>query len=187
MRVTLAVVAALCVATVYSSVVIQPKHVVTKDWYESATFYQIYPRSFYDSDGNGVGDIRGIIEKLPYLKELGITGTWLSPVFKSPMADFGYDISDFYKIDPTFGTMEDLEELFRTANATGIKIILDFVPNHSSQACEWFQKSIKREGKYADYYIWNDGKLVTDANNVTTRQRPNNWVSDGCINEKMFD
>lgn len=117
----------------------------------------------------------GIIGKLPYLKELGVTGTWLSPVFKSPMADFGYDISDFYDVDATFGTMKDLEDLFKAANATGIKVILDFVPNHSSTECEWFKKSVKREGKYANYYIWHDGKKVTE-NGVETRLPPNNWV-----------
>ncbi|XP_031625092.1 maltase 1-like [Contarinia nasturtii] len=140
------------------------------EWYENGVFYQIYPRSFKDSNGDGIGDIRGIIQELDYLKELGVDGAWISPIFKSPMVDFGYDIEDFYDVDPMFGTMADLEELFREAEKRNIKIILDFVPNHSSDKCEWFKKSVKREGKYTDYYVWAAGK-----NNNT--EPPNNWVS----------
>lgn len=113
----------------------------------------------------------GIISKLPYLKELGVGGTWLSPIFKSPMKDFGYDIADFYDVDPIFGTMADLEELFRQAKLLDIKIILDFVPNHSSDQGEWFQQSARREGIYADYFVWRDGKMVNGV-----RSPPNNWV-----------
>lgn len=142
------------------------------DWWENTVFYQIYPRSFKDGDGDGVGDIKGIISKLDFLVELGVGGTWLSPVFKSPMKDFGYDISDFYGVDPLFGTMEDMEELFHQANAKGVKIILDFVPNHSSIECEWFKKSVKRIEPYTDYYVWHDGK-----NESGVRKPPNNWVS----------
>lgn len=117
---------------------------------------------------------KGIISKLPHLQDLGVTATWLSPIFKSPMADFGYDIADFYDVDPTFGTMNDLETLFAEAEKVNIKIILDFVPNHSSDQCDWFLKSIQRDPVYENYYIWNDGIL-----NATTglRQPPNNWVS----------
>lgn len=107
-----------------------------------------------------------------HLKDLGVTATWLSPIFKSPMADFGYDISDFRDVDPTFGTMADLEELFAKANALGIKIILDFVPNHSSDQCDWFLKSVNKEEPYTNYYIWNDGKLDAAGNRIPI----NNWV-----------
>jgi alpha-glucosidase len=97
------------------------------EWWQNANFYQIYPRSFKDSNNDGIGDIRGIIEKLDYLKELGVTATWLSPVLKSPQEDFGYDISDFKLVDPIFGTNEDLYELFTKAHERGIKVIMDFV------------------------------------------------------------
>lgn len=143
------------------------------EWWQSGVFYQIYPRSFKDSDGNGVGDIMGIISKLDHLQELGVAGVWLSPIFKSPMLDHGYDIEDFYAIDPLFGTMEDAEELFRQAKAHDFKIILDFVPNHSSNRSEWFRKSIDRIEPFTDYYVWSDGCI-----NATSGQRipPNNWV-----------
>ena len=145
-----------------------------KDWYEAGVFYQIYPRSFKDSDGDGIGDIKGIIESLEHLKDLGVTGTWLSPVFKSPMKDFGYDIADFYNVDPTFGTNDDLKALFQKADELDIKIILDFVPNHSSNECEWFIKSEKREGGYDDWYVWRDAKGEdADGNKIP----PSNWVS----------
>ncbi|XP_031625656.1 maltase A1-like [Contarinia nasturtii] len=140
------------------------------EWYDNSVIYHIYPRSFKDSNGDGIGDIRGIIEELDYLKELGVDAAWLSPTFKSPMADFGYDIENYYEIDPVFGTMKDMEDLFREAKKRNLKIILDFVPNHTSEKCDWFKKSVKREGKYTDYYIWADGK-----NNNT--EPPNNWVS----------
>nr|AIT38256.1 maltase D [Bactrocera dorsalis]AKG06610.1 maltase D [Bactrocera dorsalis] len=144
------------------------------DWWESATLYQIYPRSFMDSDGDGVGDLNGITTRLAYLKEIGVTATWLSPIFASPMADFGYDISNFTKIDPLFGTLADFDALIAKAHALGIKIILDFVPNHSSDECEWFQKSIRREDGYDDFYIWEDGKIDAETGE---RVPPSNWVS----------
>lgn len=148
------------------------KHGPKLEWWQNTIFYQIYPRSFKDSNGDGVGDIQGIISKLDHLKELGIGGAWLSPCFKSPMVDFGYDIADFYSVDPIFGTNEDLEELFRKANALGIKIILDFVPNHSSDKSEWFIKSVNGDPEFKDYYIWHEGKTVNGK-----RVPPNNWVS----------
>ena len=140
-----------------------------KEWWETAVFYQIYPRSFYDKyKDDGIGDIRGVIEKLDYLKDLGIDATWLSPIFKSPQKDFGYDISNFTEVDELFGTMADLEELFKKAKEKGIKVILDFVPNHSSDECDWFKRSINGEAPYKDYYIWVNG---------TKGKRPNNWNS----------
>lgn len=102
------------------------------DWWEGGNFYQIYPRSFKDSDGDGVGDLRGITTKIQYLKDLGMDGVWLSPIYKSPQADFGYDISDYRDIDPTYGTLEDFEYLVDECNRLGVKLILDFVPNHTS-------------------------------------------------------
>ncbi|XP_011184381.2 maltase A1 [Zeugodacus cucurbitae] len=145
-----------------------------KDWWENGNFYQIYPRSFRDSDGDGIGDLNGVAEKLQYLKDVGFTAAWLSPIFKSPMADFGYDISDFYQIHPEYGTMEDFENMIKKAKEVGIKIILDFVPNHSSDENEWFIKSVDGDPAYADYYIWHNGIV-----NETTgeRQPPSNWVS----------
>ncbi|XP_043654677.1 maltase A3 [Drosophila teissieri] len=143
------------------------------DWWQTAQFYQIYPRSFKDSDGDGIGDLNGITSKLEYLKDLGITAAWLSPIFKSPMVDFGYDISDFFDIQPEYGTLEDFRALIKRAKELDLKIVLDFVPNHSSNESEWFQKSLKREKGYEDYYVWHDGKV-----NSTTgkREPPTNWL-----------
>ncbi|KAH8355094.1 hypothetical protein KR093_005410, partial [Drosophila rubida] len=145
----------------------------SKDWWETAQFYQIYPRSFMDSDGDGIGDLNGITSKLEYLKELGVTAAWLSPIFKSPMVDFGYDISDFFDIQPEYGTLEDFRNLIRRANELDLKIILDFVPNHSSDENEWFKKSVRREKGYADYYVWHDGKVNAETGK---REPPSNWL-----------
>uniref|UniRef100_A0A1I8PUB2 alpha-glucosidase n=1 Tax=Stomoxys calcitrans TaxID=35570 RepID=A0A1I8PUB2_STOCA len=145
------------------------------DWWEGASLYQIYPRSFQDSDGDGVGDIKGITSRLEYLKEIGITATWLSPVFESPMSDFGYDISNFTRIDPIFGTLDDFDAMVAKAKQLGVKILLDFVPNHSSDKCEWFQKSIRREEGFEDFYVWHDGKV--DAVDPSKKVAPSNWVS----------
>lgn len=152
-----------------------PQSQIQPEWWESAVFYQIYPRSFKDSKGNGTGDIKGITESLNYLKELGVDAVWLSPIFESPMIDFGYDISNFTKVDPLFGTMQDFENLLQTATEINIKIILDFVPNHSSDKCEWFKKSIKREDGFDEFYVWHDGiENVTDPD--ARPSVPNNWV-----------
>ena len=145
------------------------------EWWENATLYQIYPRSFQDSDGDGVGDLKGITSRLEYLREIGITATWLSPIFESPMADFGYDISNFTRIDLTFGTLEDFDEMLAKAKQLGVKILLDFVPNHTSDECIWFQKSVKREVGYEDFYMWHDGKI--DPTDPSKRLPPSNWVS----------
>ncbi|XP_065367011.1 maltase A2-like [Calliphora vicina] len=145
------------------------------EWWENASLYQIYPRSFQDSDGDGVGDLKGITSRLEYLKEIGITATWLSPIFESPMADFGYDISNFTRIDPTFGTLDDFDEMLAKAKQLGVKILLDFVPNHSSDESVWFQSSVKREPGFEDFYMWHDGKV--DPANPTQRLPPSNWNS----------
>jgi alpha-glucosidase len=149
--------------------------VLAKDWWETAAFYQIYPRSFQDSDGDGIGDLNGITQRLTYLKDLGITAFWLSPIFKSPMKDFGYDISDFYSIHPEYGTMADFEKLVKTAKELGLKVILDFVPNHSSDENEWFKKSVKREAGFEDYYLWHPGK--PNSANESNPLVPSNWLS----------
>ncbi|XP_030244296.1 maltase A1-like isoform X1 [Drosophila navojoa] len=126
-----------------------------------------------DSDGDGIGDLNGITSKLEYLKDLGVTAAWLSPIFKSPMVDFGYDISDFFDIQPEYGTMEDFRALIKKAKELDLKIILDFVPNHSSDENEWFKKSVKREKGYEDYYVWHDGKINADSGK---REPPTNWL-----------
>lgn len=131
---------------------------LTKDWWKKAVIYQIYPRSFQDSNGDGIGDIQGIIRRLPYLEKLGIDCIWLSPVCKSPQDDNGYDISDYQDIDPMFGSLEDMEELFAEAGKRGIGILVDLVLNHSSDEHRWFQEAKKsRDNPYHDYYVWRDG------------------------------
>ena len=127
-------------------------------WWKNAVFYQIYPKSFQDTNGDGVGDLPGIIARLDYLAELGIDGIWLSPVCQSPQVDNGYDVSDYRAIDPSVGTMEDMETLIREAKKRGISLILDLVPNHSSDQHFWFREALKgRDNPYHDYYIWRDG------------------------------
>ncbi|XP_030387442.1 maltase A3 [Scaptodrosophila lebanonensis] len=145
----------------------------TRDWWQVAQFYQIYPRSFKDSNGDGIGDLKGIVSQLDYLQEIGVTATWLSPIFKSPMVDFGYDISDFFDIQDEYGTLDDFDELVAEAKKRGLKIILDFVPNHSSDENVWFQKSVKREKGYEDYYVWHDGYVNAETGE---REPPSNWL-----------
>lgn len=134
--------------------------------YKNSTVYQIYPRSFADSDGDGVGDIKGIISKLDYLKDLGVDVIWLSPVYKSPNDDNGYDIADYKAIQPEFGTMEDFDTLLCEAKSRGISIIMDLVINHTSDEHEWFEKAKAGDEKYRDYYIIKKGK---------NGKLPNNW------------
>ncbi len=131
---------------------------VQDKWWKSAVIYQIYPRSFADSNGDGIGDLQGIISKLDYLGNLGIDAIWLSPVCKSPQDDNGYDISDYRDIDPMFGTLEDMEELIREAGKRKIRIIMDLVLNHSSDEHDWFLEAKKsRDNPYHEYYVWRDG------------------------------
>ncbi len=141
-------------------------------WWKSAVIYQIYPRSFADSNGDGIGDLQGIISKLDYLGNLGIDAIWLSPVCKSPQDDNGYDISDYRDIDPMFGTLEDMEELIREAGKRKIRIIMDLVLNHSSDEHEWFVEAKKgRDNPYHDYYVWRDGN--GDSQDGGKRMPPN--------------
>ncbi|XP_076288788.1 alpha-glucosidase-like [Lasioglossum baleicum] len=144
-----------------------------QEWWRTMSLYQIYPRSFKDSDGDGVGDLRGIISKLDHLVESHVDAFWVSPIYPSPMVDFGYDISNFTDIDPVFGTMEDFEELLDSAHNKNLKMIMDFVPNHSSNKHEWFQKSLENIKPYDNYYVWHEGKDLGNG----TRAPPNNWVS----------
>ena len=141
-----------------------------KDWYKELVIYQIYPRSFKDGNGDGIGDLKGMTEKLDYLKELGITAIWMSPVYASPNVDNGYDISDYYKIMEEFGTMEDWEDFRDNAHKRGIAIIMDLVLNHSSDQHHWFQESKKsRDNEFSDYYIWR--------NPAPDGSAPNGWLS----------
>lgn len=140
-----------------------------KQWWHDKAAYQIYPMSFKDSNGDGVGDLRGIISKLDYLKDLGVEIIWISPIYPSPLADNGYDIADYYSIDPRFGTMEDMDELLVKAKEQGMYILMDLVVNHCSDQHEWFRKALADpDGEYADYFYFKEGK---DGN------PPNNWRS----------
>ncbi|MDP9724917.1 MULTISPECIES: alpha,alpha-phosphotrehalase [Priestia] len=139
-------------------------------WWKKSVVYQIYPKSFYDTTGNGVGDIAGIIEKLDYLKKLGVDVVWLTPIYKSPQRDNGYDISDYFVIQEEYGTMEDFNRLITEAHKRDLKIIMDIVVNHTSTEHEWFQEAKKsKDNPYRDFYIWKDQKEDGSA--------PTNWVS----------
>ncbi len=143
---------------------------MNRTWWKEAVIYQIYPRSFMDSNGDGIGDLKGITGRLDYLKYLGIDVIWLSPVYKSPNDDNGYDISDYQAIMDEFGTMEDFDELLAKAHEKGIKIVMDLVVNHTSDEHPWFMESRKsKDNEYRDYYIWRDGK--------GEKTPPNNWGS----------
>ena len=132
-------------------------------WWHNKTAYQIYPKSFYDSNGDGIGDIKGIMEKLDYLKELGIDILWISPVYLSPCADQGYDIADYYQIDPQFGTMEDMDTLLAEAKKRDMHVLMDLVVNHCSDEHEWFKKACEDpDGEYGKFFYMEkakDGKL----------------------------
>lgn len=146
-------------------------------WWKEAVGYQIYPKSFKDTNGDGIGDIKGIVEKLPYLKELGIDFIWICPFYPSPMKDNGYDVADYYGIDPCFGTMEDMELLLKKAGKSGIRVIVDMVLNHSSDMHKWFQEALKDpNSKYRDYYMF-----------VQSKERPSNTRScfGGSVWEKV--
>jgi len=139
-------------------------------WWKRGVIYQMYPRSFQDTNGDGVGDLKGIAERLDYLKWLGVDAIWISPIYPSPMADFGYDVSDYCNIDPLFGSLDEFDRLVEAAHARDIKVILDFVPNHTSSQHPWFlQSSLSRTSPRRDWYIWRDGK----PNGLP----PNNWLS----------
>lgn len=142
---------------------------MTNSWWKESVVYQIYPKSFQDSDCDGIGDIRGIIDRLEYIKKLGVNVIWICPIYQSPMDDGGYDISDYYTIDEMFGTNKDFDELLEKANQMGIKILMDLVVNHTSDEHAWFQEALRNpESNYRDFYIFKEG---IDGN------PPNNWRS----------
>lgn len=150
-----------------------------RKWWHNATIYQIYPRSFQDSNADGIGDLRGIIQRLDYLEKLGITAIWLSPVYQSPNADNGYDIADYFKIMPEFGTMADMEELIQKAGQRGIKIIMDLVVNHTSDEHQWFIEAKKaKDNRYRDYYIWHDPVLGHEPNDLKSLFGGSAWQYD---------
>lgn len=152
-----------------------PDNIVAMDsekpvWLKNAIFYDIYPSSFKDSDGNGIGDLQGIISKLDYVKDLGVTAIWMNPIFVSGWFDGGYDIIDFYKVDPRFGTNEDVVTLVNEAHKRGLKVCLDLVAGHTSDQCSWFKESSsEKEGRYSDYYIWTDD--ISDEEKELIRKR----------------
>lgn len=140
------------------------------EWWRGAVIYQIYPRSFLDSNGDGIGDLPGIVRKLDYIAELGVDAVWISPFVKSPMKDFGYDVSDYRAVDPIFGTLEDFDQLVEKAHTVGLKIIIDQVFNHTSDEHPWFEESrCSRDNPKADWYVWADPKPDGTA--------PNNWLA----------
>ncbi|QWP78043.1 alpha glucosidase [Lysobacter sp. K5869] len=139
-------------------------------WWRGAVIYQVYPRSFRDLDGDGVGDLPGIVDKLGYIADLGVDAIWISPFFKSPMADFGYDIADYRAVDPLFGRLEDFDRLLAKAHALGLKVMIDQVLSHTSNEHEWFKRSREsRDNEYSDWYVWADAREDGTA--------PNNWMS----------
>jgi len=148
-----------------------PKRAATYLWWQRGIIYQVYPRSFMDSNGDGVGDLRGLISRLDYLRGLGVDAVWLTPIFPSPMKDFGYDVSDYTGIHPLFGTLEDFDLLIREAHAHKIKLVLDFVPNHTSDQHPWFiEARSSRDNLKRDWYIWRDP--------APSGGPPNNWLSN---------
>jgi alpha-glucosidase len=149
----------------------KPVDAESHQWWQHAVFYEIYPRSFADSNNDGVGDLKGVTSKLDYLKDLGVDAIWISPCFPSPQVDFGYDVSDYEDIDPMYGSLTDFDTMATEAKKHGIRIILDFVVNHTSDQHKWFLDSkSSRASKYRDWYIWRDGKAPG--------QPPNNWISN---------
>ncbi|XP_033323567.1 alpha-glucosidase [Megalopta genalis] len=158
----------LCVTTLHA-VVGSSGH----EWWRTMSLYQVYPRSYKDSNGDGLGDIKGIISKLDHMTESHIDAFWVSPFYSSPMVDFGYDISDYRSIFPAFGTMKDFEDMVKAAHSKNLKVVIDFVPNHTSDQHEWFQKSLKNIKPYSDYYVWHEGRKLENG----TRAPPNNWIS----------
>ena len=141
---------------------------MVRKWWQKAVFYEIYCKSFQDSDGDGLGDLKGVLSRLPMLKELGIDCIWFTPIYASPQVDNGYDVADYYSIEPAYGTLEDFRQVLDTAHSLGIRVIMDQVLNHSSDECVWFQESRKsRDNPYRNYYIWQPPKADGSP--------PNNW------------
>jgi len=153
-----------------SVAVANPTNDSDKDWWRGAIIYQIYPRSYQDSSGDGIGDLPGIVKRLPYIASLGVDAIWISPFFKSPMKDFGYDVSDYCDVDPMFGTLADFDELVTTAHGLGLKVMIDQVLSHTADNHEWFVESrASRDNAKSDWYVWSDPK--------PDGTPPNNWLS----------
>lgn len=145
-------------------------HTLENDWWRGAVIYQIYPRSYQDSNGDGIGDLRGIAQRLPYIASLGVDAVWISPFFKSPMKDFGYDVSDYCEVDPMFGTLADFDHLIKVANDLGLKVMIDLVMSHSSDQHAWYQESqSSKDNDKANWYVWADAK--------PDGTPPTNWLS----------
>jgi alpha-glucosidase len=159
----------------YCKVILQPT--VELDWWQNSIIYEIFPLSFKDSDGDGSGDFKGITQKLDYLVDLGVTAIWLTPFYESPLESGGYDITDYLNVNHVFGTIDDFKDLLNTAHSKNLKVIMDFVPNHSSDKHIWFEKSVNSEIHHADYYIWKDARNQEEVikNNSITPIVPNNW------------
>jgi alpha-glucosidase len=157
------------------------------EWWQHAVFYEIYPRSFADSNNDGVGDLNGIASKLDYLKDLGVDAIWISPCFPSPQVDFGYDVSDYEDIDPMYGTLSDFDAMASAAKKHGIRIILDFVVNHSSDQHKWFLDSkSSRTAEHRDWYIWRDGKGPGPPNNWTSTFGGSAWKLDPTTSQYYY-
>jgi alpha-glucosidase len=150
-------------------------HAEKKDWWKNAVIYEIYPRSFQDTNGDGLGDLNGITERLDYLEELGVDAIWLTPVYPSPQVDFGYDISDYKNIDPQYGTLADFDRLVAEAGKRHIRVLMDMVMNHTSDRHEWFLESrSSKDNPFRDWYVWHDGKVDLVTGKIVP---PNNWQS----------
>lgn len=151
---------------------------LSEQWWEHAHIYQIFPLSFQDTDGNRFGDLKGIMQHLPYLKSLGATSIWLQPIYPSPLGDTGYDITDYKNINPLLGTLADFDEMIANCRKLNIKVILDYVPNHTSSQHPWFKASANpndpKHQQYKDYYIWNKGIQLENG----TRAPPSNWLNN---------
>jgi alpha-glucosidase len=147
-----------------------PMTETAKDWWRGAVIYQIYPRSFQDSNNDGVGDLAGIVQRLPYIASLGVDAIWISPFFTSPMKDYGYDVSDYCDVDPMFGQLSDFDAVIETAHRLGIRVMIDLVLSHTSDQHPWFKESrANRANGRAEWYVWADPK--------PDRTAPNNWLS----------
>ncbi|GAE92094.1 trehalose-6-phosphate hydrolase [Gracilibacillus boraciitolerans JCM 21714] len=160
-------------------------------WWQKSVVYQIYPKSFNDTTGNGAGDIQGIIDKLDYLKNLGIDVIWLTPIYASPQKDNGYDISDYYKIHPEYGIMADFEKLLTEVHQRGIKLIMDIVVNHTSTEHKWFKEAqASKVNSYRNYYIWKDGDSSTPPTNWQSKFGGSAWQYDASTKQyylHLFD
>ena len=161
---------AVCFALSFSRAQKSAANAEDHAWWQDAVFYEVYPRSFADSNGDGIGDLKGIESKLDYLEQLGVDAIWISPCYPSQQVDFGYDVSDYENIDPMYGTLADFDHLVQAAKKRHIRIIMDFVINHSSDQHPWFLDSkSSRASAHRDWYIWRDGK--------GDGHPPNNWIS----------